>query len=253
MGNAKLSVRSFAKRIGIGASSLKMILSGKRNPTLAQVFLLAKAQRRPSSEVSYLETLCLKESAASDWEQAYYSKALKIKSQSIKIKSSTTSEVDLLNDPLVLPLLVDLMDSDSSNIDEKKLALRFSVTQKYISELIERFKSKKMLTEKSGGQFHIAFDKINHKFQQKKFIKDNLNESLRRVDSNYDNPTCFFTTYTFSATTENLLHLQMDLKILMEKYMSVDFKLMGDERNVAQASFQIFPVNQTKNLDLSQK
>ncbi|MFN7906425.1 MAG: helix-turn-helix domain-containing protein [Pseudobdellovibrionaceae bacterium] len=241
-GNPKLTVNSYAKRIGVGVSSLKMILSGKRKPTLHQVLSLSRSQRFSYQQTSFLETMALKEMATTAWEKNYYANALKLKSKEIKLNPIPTSEQDLLLDPLSLPILVDLMDSSTGTINEEKMAKRFGTSTNHIKSLVSKLASNEILQHKKDGDFHVAFDKINHRHLQKKYIKNSLVEASRHVDSDYDNPAAFFTTYTFSTKEADLLQLQMDLKNLMEKYMSEQPYSSSQPREIAQASFQIFQV-----------
>ena len=241
-GNPKLTIAGYAKRVGLGTSSLKMILSGKRRPTLKQVLLLARAQRLSIAKISYLETLCLKESAASSWERSYYGQILKTKARAIHVETIATSKKVLLENSLAMPVLVDLMESGSSEIDVKFLADRFRAKEETIRALVEKFEREKVLRKAEAGRFHVAFDKLSHRLMQKKFIKEGLIETAKRLDVEYDNPHTLFTTYTFSATEETLLRLQMDLKALMEKYMAEDLSQSSRPREVAQANFQVFSI-----------
>lgn len=64
---------------------------------------------------------------------------------------------------------------------------------------------------------------------------------FQKIDTEYDSPTSFFVNYTLSVTDEALIALQMDLKEIMEKYMSLEIK-NHRERRIAQACFQVFLV-----------
>lgn len=241
-GNPKLTMNSYAKRIGIGVSSLKMILSGKRKPTLHQVLTLARVRRFSVPQISYLETLSLKEAARTPWEKSYYSRLLKIKREELNLQTIQTSSEDLLTDSLALPLLVDLLDSKSITIDEKMLAKRFNTKVEHIKQLIETFYEQQLLQTREDGQFHISFDKISHKHLQKKYIKASLAEANRRIDTDYDKSGAFFVTYSLSVTEDSLIRLQLELKELMEKFMAEDLGSSLQRRELAQASFQIFPI-----------
>lgn len=244
-GNPKLTVSSYAQRIGIGASSVKMILSGKRKPTLHQVLALGRARRFSVAQISYVETLSLRESAQTTWEKSYYSRLLKSKSKELKLQTISTSHQSLLADRLALPLLVDLLDSKSQTIDEKKLARRFKTKEEHVRKLIEKFQEQKILTTYPDGQFHISFEKMSHKSLQKKYLKDSLIEAERRIESDYDKSNTFFVTYTLSVTEDSLSRMHVELKELLAKYMAEDLSQSSQPREVAQASFQIFPLSQS--------
>lgn len=244
-GNEVISIEQFAKRIGIGGSTLKMILSGRRKPTIHHVLSFSRAFRLSDDETSYLEALVSKEYARNKWEENYYKQRLKEKEKAIRISTTTVANKELLSDVIALPLLVEILESNSSTIDSKQLAQKFDTDEVRIRKLIVTFEKYELLQKQEDGQFHIAFDKLNHRILQKKYISNLLSEAAKRVQSEYDSPTSLFVGYAFSAANDSLIQLQIDLKMLMEKYMAAGTPDPG-QRIIAQACFQIFPIS--KNL-----
>ena len=232
-------------RLGIGVSTLKMILSGHRTPTLHQVLALARVRRLSLQQISYLVTLSLSESAKSKWERAFFNKQLKEKKKKIKLQNVQVGAKEILSDPLALPLLVDILDSKSEDIDEDELAKRFSTSKKHITSLIDHLYKYDMLKKLDNGSFHIAFDKISHKYQQKKYIKSSLTDSIKRVETQYENPDALFITYNLSVNKESLKKMQLELKEVVEKYMAEDTDGSNQNREIAQASLQVFQVTKS--------
>ena len=121
------------------------------------------------------------------------------------------------------------------------LARELGLATSKIIELINGFQSDQVLVKQPDGRFHVMFDKLSHRLQQKNYQKQLLSIASSRVDTDYDSSTSLFTGYTFTATDESLIQLQIDLKSIMEKYMSMPHT-EGQKCHIAQACFQIFPV-----------
>jgi hypothetical protein len=83
------------------------------------------------------------------------------------------------------------MDSSTSTINEEKMDKRFGTSTDHIKNLVSKLASNEILQHKNDGNFHVDFDKINHRHSQKKYIKNSLVEAARHVDSDYDNPSDF--------------------------------------------------------------
>jgi transcriptional regulator with XRE-family HTH domain len=239
--NPSLNVERYAKRLGLGVSTLKMILSGKRRPTVYQTLSVARDLRLSSGEIAYLEALSLHEAAKDSWQKAYYAKLLAAKKKDVKVSTIHTSQKKLLSDPIILPLLVYLMGRKPEEIDYFKLAKELRVSEKRVIELVNYFKANEILLSQSEGQHHVAFDKLSHRVVQKNYQKSLLTDVAGRIDTEYDNPTSLFLSYTFSATEEMLLQLQIDLKNIMTKYMAEDVR-NESKIQIAQACFQVLPV-----------
>lgn len=239
--NSAITVERYAKTLGFGASTLKMILSDKRQPTIHQVLCVARGLRLSTEDTAYLETLVLREMAKTTWQKAHYTKILTDKKKNVKLSTVHLSERQLLSDPIILPLLVYFLENKTKEISYEKLAKDLRVTESRILELVELFKKNEILMSQPNGQFHVAFDKLSHRLAQKKYQKEVLKQASERIDQEYDNTTSFFVSYAFSTTEKSLLQLQQDLKNLMAKYMSEE-GIDPKDKQVAQACFQVFPV-----------
>ena len=136
-----LTLEGFADRLGIGRSSLKMIVSGKRRPTSHQMLSIGRGLRLSAQEIHLLQLLGLSDSAENAWEKLYYAGLLKKSRSALKIKSTITAEAILLKNPLSHPVLVLLMGLDKPLNEEtlkwvaKKLALKISIVQNTVDDL----------------------------------------------------------------------------------------------------------------------
>ncbi|MES2854474.1 MAG: hypothetical protein V4692_01370, partial [Bdellovibrionota bacterium] len=75
----------------------------------------------------------------------------------------------------------------------------------------------------------------------KKYIKSLLEQAAKKVDTEYESPVSHFVGYTFTASDDALRRLRLELKSVMEKYMS-EATPADHGIQIAQASFQIYPV-----------
>jgi hypothetical protein len=223
---------------------MKMILSGKRKVTIHQALNAARVLRLSPEETSYLESLVLKESANGAWQKAYYANVLKQKRKKRSVVTRGTSQKSLLADTLALPLLVDVMDSKDGVPDIPRLAKRFNACPERIARLIMDLKRCDVLQKKADGSFHVVFDKFSHRPLQKRLLTQLLSEASTRIENDFEKDHSLFVTYSFSTTEERLAQLRMDLKALMEKYMSHN-QFREDHRQVAQACFQVFPMTRS--------
>lgn len=121
------------------------------------------------------------------------------------------------------------------------MAEKFGSTISKIKVFIAHFKSSLLLVEASEGQFHITFDKFNHRSLQKICLQTVMDDARKKIDTHYESPHYLFTNYTFTATDEALIRFQMDLRTLVGDYMSEAVDPSTPIR-ITQASFQIFPV-----------
>ena len=225
-----------------------MILSGKRHPTVHQILSIARTLKLSESETRYLESLALKDAAQNEWEIAYYTKSLKKQKKSLKLANVNTSKKDLLSNPLVLQILIFLLEMKSKDpkfiVDEniQLLSKQFKITVPQVRDVILIIEKTGLLTHQPDGSFHIVFDKMNHKDLQKKYLKNLLDLSREKIESDYENENSHFIGYTFTASRQNLQHLKSDLRSLMEKYLAEPHDELAGCK-IAQACFQVFPVS----------
>jgi uncharacterized protein (TIGR02147 family) len=253
-GNPALSMEKYANHLGISCSSFKMIMSGKRNATTHLALKTARVLKLSPDEISYLEGLVLKDSAKGDWERTYYVRLLAQRKKAVKVQTINSSQKSFLGDVLVLPLLVYLMElrshvSSFDKIDLISIAEKFGMTLGRIQELIELFKKEQILNVNEDGNFHVVFDRLSFRMAQKEYLKKLLNESVARIEKDYDTPTSFFVGYTFTVSDEGLMALQLDIKAMMEKYMAMP--LSQEKIKIAQACFQVFPIVEIPSSKLS--
>ncbi|RYZ77189.1 MAG: hypothetical protein EOP05_02695 [Proteobacteria bacterium] len=246
-GYGSFSIAQFAQKTGVGVSSLKMILSGTRRPTVRQTLALASSMDLSFAEMSYLESLASAENAEDEWEKRFYKRALKEKRADIKVHRVSVTQKDVLTDLAALPLLVYLVELEESRVqflergDYSEAAEKLGIDSKHVARLIEVFFKMGVLNSDTGVKTHIVFDRLKHTHLQKNYLKARLTEASVRIDKDYESSVTAFSGYTFSADENQLIQLKLEMKELMEKYISAESE-STEAVHIAQAAFQIYPV-----------
>ncbi len=243
-GQPRLTISSYAGKLGLSSSTLKMILTGKRRLTVHQALKVAKSLRLPDEETSLLETLALRDSAQEPWERAHYTRRLSQQEKVRKVRTIHASDRELLTDPMSLPLLIYLMETGAGGIaplDCQNVGQLFGLEASRVKDAVVRFQRLGLLKVSHDGKFHVLFDRLNHKLLQKRYMKRLLAEASRRVDTDYENRASAFVNYTLATDADSLARLREDLQNMMEKYLAVS-PVPGVPRQIAQACFQLFTV-----------
>lgn len=240
-GNPTLTIAIYARKLGLGASSLKMILSGKRTPTTHQLLSAARALRLSPQETRHLELLGLREGARNRWEKTYYDRLIGEQRDGQALTTVRLSQKALLEDHRLIPLLVYFLESDGGEIPFANLARQLGMGEDRLRAVVDRFERDQVLARRPDGRYHVSFDKVSHRLLQKDYLKKLLREALEKIESEYESPSSLFMSYAFSTTDDDLVNLQAELKALMEKYLA---RPPGSKqgRQIAQACFQIYPV-----------
>ena len=243
-----MTIEKYATDLEIGVSSLKMILSGKRKLTVKQALGAARALKLSPAETEHFELLALRQNSDDDWEHTYYTKKLQRQKRELKVQSINVSRRELLQDPFALRVLVYLMELKEARTafleqdnSAKFLAREFSTSVEKIEALLSELGRLGIFTAADERNFHVVFDRMNHRQLQKNYLKKLLVEAAQRLDKDYESPTAHFVAYTFRATDADLVNLRRDLKTLMEKYLSAE-AAPGADVQIAQANVQIYPV-----------
>lgn len=244
----QLSLERYSKKIGLGSSNFKMILSGDRNLTSHHCLQIARALRMSPTEIEYFEALVHHEQAKTSWEKALYSRRLKKTRKELRLQSVRISSRTFLNESVAPALLVYLSDvmkpgMTIRDLDHEKLAKMFKCTSTKVNELLDKFDQEGLIKTNEEGKLHFVFDKLTNTISQKAYLKRVMSEAAEKIESEYERSESYFTAFTFSTSNENLQALRLDLKELMDKHMSrVDASTPS--ARIAQACFQVFPISE---------
>ena len=248
---SSFSIEKYAKSLGIGASNLKMILSGTRNLTNHHALKIARALRMSPIETEYFEALVNFEQSENGWEKTYYRSKLKRQKKMMKTDNLRISNKAFLSDadvPRLLVYLSDTMKSETSvaDLDHAKIGKYFGTTPERVRILVTRLEDQGMIERGKDGKIHFVFDKLTNVLAQKNYLKQLMSEAGRRIDFEYEKSDSLYTAFTFSTSDENIQALRADLQSLMEQHMT---RVSAAEPNarIAQACFQLFPVSTKLN------
>lgn len=250
-GNSKLTLQTYAQKLGIGHSTLKMVLSGKRRLTLVHVHQIANKLKLSDSELEYFEALALKERTKQPTELRLYSRRVKRARAAAKLHSVLLSKKELLSDPYTLPILVYLTDSmkitpDSFQLSESDISAissKFSLSRGRVKQALDVIESVRLeIGAKKPVEVHYVFDKLVGLISQKQYLKNWLAEAALRIDSDYSNPETFFNSSTISISKENLASLNQELRTVLQNYMCIS-EQANDPSTIAQVCIQLFPLS----------
>lgn len=251
--NQSLTLAKFAMGLGLNASTLKMVLTGKRSLSLSQIPALAKKLSLTGDEVEILESMIMQEKAKNSSAKSHFSKKMKLAQKKLKISTRVLSQKSLLADPLTLPVLVYLTDilfrdsmlSSSSSTDPSvvsSVSAMFKISNLRAKSILENINKQDALQrEENEESIHYSYSRVHNTLQQKEYIKEWVRISEKSVDPLYERPETVFNSSTLSMTQEQLASFKTDLKELLEKYMSLRAS-SEEEIQIVQANFQVYPL-----------
>jgi uncharacterized protein (TIGR02147 family) len=247
-GQSNLSLDRYAKKLGLGGSNFKMIVSGRRNLTGHQTLNVARALRMSPLETEYFEALVAFDQAKSAWEKSHYQRRLRRVKSEMKLKHIRVSNQSLLQDSSVLPLLVYLSETQEpgfsfDDLDCQRLARLFKLPERKMRELVTQLQQRDLIKTAGDGRLHFVYDKLANVRAQKEYLKRLLKDAENKIEAEYETTESFFTAYAFSTSDEDLAELKEDLKRMMESHMSRG-RANSPGSRIAQACFQVFPVSE---------
>lgn len=244
-----LTLAKFAEKIGIGYSSLKMILVGKRKLTLPQLYRITQMMKLSKQESEYLESVLLMEKAKKSSERHYYLDRAKASANLSPLKSIVVSDSEVLKDHLLLPILIYLSDLQTevparpfSKAVIKMVSKEFRISEERAKHACDVIEKLDLLSHSvQGDQCHFVYSRISQALNQKQYLKSWLEDSAKRIERDYNDPLTYFTAVTVSVNEESLLALKSELKLLFEKFLSLGEK-NKPKNQLAQICVQLYPL-----------
>lgn len=245
-----VTLAKFASQLGMSGSMFNMIIEGSRKLSVEKAHDIAQAFRMTYEEEEYFEALLLSEQAPAG-QMSFYRRRLNRLKKSMSVQRVSTSLNFILSQwylPALLIYLVDiaeLQDHGLSQAQYDAIEQKFRIQRKDIDRAISEFRKAGFLTLKTGEKPHIVFSKLTTKIPQKAFIKSAIQESLRRVETDFENSETAFHSHTFSIHQDTIPELVSEYKALIEKHMA-SFDSADQTSMVVQTGFQLFPVIKNK-------
>jgi uncharacterized protein (TIGR02147 family) len=241
------SYKRFAEAADLGSHNyLKLVMDGDRALTIANIHRFSSALDLTPSETRYFEALVLFNQAESNSEKAYYrarlSELTAQKSPSTIRKSSSTA---LLDSPVTMAVIVclhGLHEDDgfaavASRSGAKKETVAVIVETLLREKLVSIVDHRYELTDR-----YIQFqDRQSRSSNQKRYLKSQLEESMRALDSRYAKDAKFYCN-TFTIAKDSL-------EVLQDRIANWIDDLMNDTNaepaeQVVQLNIQLFPHRQ---------
>lgn len=220
-----LSFTKFSERLGFPESSLRMILTGRRNLTVANIHGLARVLKFSARQTAIFESMVLRDQASSKGERQYYCRRLKEESNRHKLEERRVSKSRFVKEWFGPALLIYLRDRklDVQTLtapELAELAERLGVSVKNLSETVEWYRENGYLASQADRDVHFTVDKmIKGPHEAKQFIKRSLLEAANRLESDYASGRSLYSVKTFSIDSSQIGSFGADYKELLEKYM----------------------------------
>lgn len=224
--NARYSIRSYARFLGIPASTLSLVMRGKsqiRARRAAEIISKFKTTKTEKNYLLYLMGESLLQVQRKDIGQAQYS---------------------ILTDWIYLAVLyffeLDLPDKSPSH-----LAKRLCVPVAKINYVIQVLKSNGLLKENQNGELSVSQEQLNTSDDIsdeliKQHHKMNLQLSERVLDS-MPVEKRDYTSYTFSTNSSQYLALKKEIRQFYEK-ISATMEHAPNKDEVYRISIQLHPL-----------
>lgn len=247
--DATYSYKRLADSAGLGSPNYpKLVMDGTRALTVANIHRFAHALELTSDETAYFEALVHLNQAETDLETGFYRARLNelkkrsARSSTVIRKSSSTA---LLQSPITMAIVVavhELPVERAAQEIHSKTGIRIETIQIVIETLL-----KENLLRELNGRYeltekYIQFqDRQSRSANQKKYIRAQLEESLKALETRYAKDAKFYCN-TFTIAEGSLPNLQERVARLIDELMD-ETNAEAPER-VVQLNIQLFPVTQ---------
>lgn len=218
--SAAMNQAKIAKKLGVGASTLKMILSGARNLTVHNIHSFAAAMGLGPKEHDYFEALVLFEQSESAAEKRFYKRRLAETSEK-SAKPARLNLQDVLKEWFIPAVLIHLIDAKEP-FDEGKVAQKLGVQPVRIRETVETLRKLGIIEEHKGQKIHFVLDKFSPHFSKQIYMRKLMPVLQQRIEAEFHSPTSYFETHTISLTEAQFRGFLEDYKALVEKYLAQD-------------------------------
>lgn len=241
------SYREFAEAADLGSANyLKLIISGAKNLTIANIHQFAKALTLTGTEYEYFEALVLKNQSKGERESEYYhQKLVQLKKNKPKSKS-TGSMRDLISEWYYPALLISLDGVAVKEIShfQSQMAKRLGILESKVESAIQIF-TKSEVVEIVDGAYHLearhlyALDSKSREMAHKKFLGSQLQLSQKFLQEKYDKGAKFH-CHTIKIKKESIDILNEKFKEYLSEVTALSDELVGDD--LIQINAQIFSI-----------
>lgn len=243
------SYKRLADAAGLGSPNYpKLVIDGERSLTVSNIHRFAQALRLTPSETSYFETLVHLNQSETSLEKSFYQARLadlkkRAAPSSMLIRNSSSTA--LLQSPVAMAVVVavhELSEEDAIRRVQQKTGIKKDTIALVIEILL-----KENLLRVIDGRYelterYIQFqDRQSKSSNQKKYIRAQLEESLKALETRYARDAKFYCN-TFTIAEGSLPNLQEKIGKLVDELMEETNNESPDR--VMQLNVQLFPTIQ---------
>lgn len=238
------SYEIFSRLAGLkSANYMKLVIDGKRNLTVTNIHLVARALKLTLLETRYFEALVLHNQAKQNHERAYYQtriRELKQNTGEVQVKRVRIEElIAAYYYPAVVVCLHELPIADATQVIQKKTGLN----EIQIETALKALRSKGFILEKDGrfflsDKYLLLHDQTMSDQIHKNFLQAQLQFSQRTLEKRYAKDAKFF-SQTFTTAASLFPNYVEKLTKFIDELMN-EANLQPAEQ-VLQLNIQFFP------------
>lgn len=245
--SSEYSYRLFSKRAGIKSPNyLALIISGKRDLSISNIHQFGSALELNVDELEYFETLVLLEQSVQSIEISYYKnrmQKLRKNRPPAKIKNSKNL---IFSEWYYTGVLV-LSHGHSLENAIYKIQSEMELSVSVIKDTIDKLIAEGLLKMQDNGILEIAASQVsfsdpkNLSLSQEKFLRSQIEQSLRAFNRTYSKGTGKFTSHSLTVPDGSIkiLHQRL-INFLEEPTAEMDTITDPKTASLAQINIQIF-------------
>jgi uncharacterized protein (TIGR02147 family) len=233
----------FAKGLGIRSPNyLKLIIDGKRNLTVSNIHRFARSLDLLPSELEYFETLVLASQARLADERAFYAARLQRLKSAMTSRTTKLQAADVPDLSSFMPVWVCLGGVRESEAVARVHELT-GLAPERIEPLLKSLLEGGLVSLRDGlyrleQDYVLVQDRKARSLAQKKAIRDQLQESSLRLETEYEKSAKFF-VHTFTIPAGRFEHFVERMQSFMQAITEeADREPVGQ---VVQLNIQFFP------------
>lgn len=240
-----VTLAQFAKKFELSGPTLQMILSGRRSLTVANLHRMARVLNMKTNERMYFEALVLRDQADDAEIKRYYSSRLVTigKEKSVtRVRVSNRKILSSWHLPAAFIYLLDFIkvqDAAAKQEMVKKFAKHLALTPAQTNFMLATLNEANEMGIKGEDNVHLSFERVASQIPQKDYVKDVLQECLRRAETHFADAKTFFRGFVFTISASDLESLRQDILGVMEKYMAIE---TTTDKTLIQAFASFFPI-----------
>jgi len=243
----KVTYRQMAARAKMGSENyFQMVISGRRNLTVENVFQFAKAMELPRTEHRYFELLVLENQAKSAELKAYYREELKALKRTEHLQKVTAKLPEILSS-WYFPGIIAVLMGSKEGVNLNELSKLTGVPSTQIEGALAVLKQKALIRELANGKVmleenYFAFNGGAH-FNFDRFQKEQIERSLKALQKRKTSGAKFF-ALSFTIAKGRVAHFGERLRTFAEEI--VDEANQDPPQEILQLNMQLFPLKDTQ-------